>query len=50
MYGKNASGQGGRVLLLRFKDDTSVSSEALMFLGRLQTATDSLMIWERRPF
>lgn len=24
--------------------------EALMFLGRLQTATDNLMIWERRPF
>ncbi len=25
-------------------------SEALMFLGRLQTATDNLMIWEYRPF
>lgn len=25
-------------------------TEALMFLGRLQTATDNLMIWERRPF
>lgn len=36
-------------VMVRFKDDMS-AFVALMFLGRLQTASDNLMIWECRPF